>query len=66
MKRAFTIYYDEDSMEVAKVEVGATFAAYNALARADILKDCCEYLEETYNATLTEMEGEWGQYNVRS
>jgi hypothetical protein len=62
MKRAFTVYYDESSMELAKVEVGKDFAADTALARADVLKDCYEYFAETYNATLIEMEEEWRQY----
>ncbi len=56
MKRAFTIYYNEDSMELAKVEIGKDFAADTALARADVLKDTFEYIKETYNATLIEME----------
>ena len=56
MKRAFTIYYDENSMELAKVEFGQEFAADTALARADGLKDAFEYIVETYNATLIEVE----------
>jgi len=62
MKRAFTVYYDEDSMELAKVTIGEDFAAANALARADVLKDCHEYFAETYNTTLLEMEEEWENY----
>jgi hypothetical protein len=62
MKRAFTIYYDESSMEVEKVDIGDAFAADSVLARADVLKHCYEYFAETYNATLTEMEAEWGRY----
>ena len=59
MKRALTVYYDEDSMELVKVDFGKEFAGDNALARADVLKDTFEYIAETYNATLTEMEEEW-------
>jgi len=55
MKRALTLYYDEDSMELVKVSIGEDFAADTALARADVLKDCCEYLAETYNATMSEL-----------
>jgi hypothetical protein len=62
MKRAFTVYYDESPMELAKVEVGKDFAADTALARADVLKDCYEYFTREYNATLIEMETEWGLY----
>ena len=59
MKRAFTIYYDESSMELVKVEIGKDFAAAHAIAKADVLKDCYEYFAETYNTTLTEMEEGW-------
>jgi hypothetical protein len=59
MKRAFTVYYDEEIMELAKVEFGKEFAGDTALARGNVLKDAFEYIVETYNATLTEMEEEW-------
>jgi len=56
MKRALTVYYDEESMELAKVEFGKEFAGDTALARADVLKDIFEYIAESYYATIIEVE----------
>ena len=56
MKRAITVYYDEESMELAKVEFGKEFAGGTALARADVLKDTFEYIAEAYYATIIEVE----------
>ena len=56
MKRALTVYYDEESMELAKVELGKEFAGGTALARADVLKDTFEYIAEAYYATIIEVE----------
>ena len=56
MKRALTVYYDEESMELDNVEFGKEFEGETALARADVLKDTFEYIAETYNATLIEVE----------
>ena len=63
MKRAFTIYYDEGAMELGGVDIGKGFSLENALSRADILKDCYEYIIEAYNAALLEWEKEIGGMN---
>ena len=52
MKRAFTIYYDDDSMELAKVDMAPVFEQHNALAKADVLKDCLAVMEDLYNEAV--------------
>ena len=56
MKRALTVYYDHHSMELTKVTFGKEFELGDALARADVLRDAVEYIIETYNTTLIEMD----------
>jgi hypothetical protein len=55
MKRAFTVYYDDDSMELAKVDVAPSFAAESPLARADVLGDASGVIRTFYEHSLVDM-----------
>ena len=51
-KRAYTFFYDEDSIELNKVTEGDHFAAENELNRADVLKDILEDVTDKYNQAV--------------
>ena len=55
MKRALTIYYDDDFMQLVKVDIASVFENECTLSRADVLKDCVEYITELYNGTVAEL-----------
>ena len=55
MKRALTIYYDDDFMQLVKVDIASVFENEYTLSRADVLKDCVEYITELYNGTVAEL-----------
>lgn len=59
MKRAITIYYDEDSMEFMKVDIAPVFENETPLARADVLKDCVEVTTALYNESVDELIDEF-------
>ena len=52
MKRAFTIYYRNDSMELAKVDMAPVFEDCSPLGKADVLKDCLAVVEDLYNEAV--------------
>lgn len=54
MKRALTIYYDDDFMQLVKVDIASVFENEDTLSRADVLKDCVAYITELYNGTVAE------------
>jgi len=51
-KRAYTFFYDDDSIELNKVTEGDYFVAENELNRADILKDILEDITDRYNQAV--------------
>ena len=51
-KRAYTFFYDDDSIELNKVTEGDYFAAENELNRADVLKDILEDVTDKYNQAV--------------
>ena len=51
-RRAYTFFYDEDSIELDRVTEGDYFAAENELNRADILKDILEDITDRYNQAV--------------
>ena len=55
MKRALTIYYDDDFMQLVKVDIASVFENEDTLSRADVLKDCVAYITELYNGTVAEL-----------
>jgi len=57
-KRALTVYYNENTMEVTKVDFGKDFLKAGALSRLDVLKDSYSYITEIYNLTIKEWETE--------
>lgn len=52
MKRAITFYYDEETGELAKVDVSERFMAESALMQADVIGDINGYLEEVYDDSV--------------
>mgnify|MGYP003128018251 FL=1 len=55
MKRALTMYYDDDFIQLVKVDIASVFENEDTLSRADILKDCVAYITELYNGTVAEL-----------
>ena len=55
-KRIFTVFYDEDSMELCDVTYGKDFQLETKLGRADVLKDAVAFIKDAYNTSLTEWE----------
>lgn len=49
MKKAITFYYDENSGEMSKVELGKDFKNEIGLMQVDVLKDIVETVAEMYN-----------------
>ena len=54
MKRMLTIYYDEDAMELAKVDISPVFDSETYLDKADVLQDCLEAVGELYDRAAGE------------
>jgi len=54
MKKAFTVFYDENSGELSSLEMEFTFQKSSPLLRADILLDSIHDLMERYNNTFKE------------
>lgn len=55
MKRAFTIYYDEDSMELSKVDIAPVFESQYPLGKADVLQDCIGAITELYHQAMEDI-----------
>jgi len=49
MKRAMTIYYDEDSGEMEMIKESDSFKSEDSLLRADVLKDVIYRFLDIYN-----------------
>jgi hypothetical protein len=53
MKRAFTVYYDDFTGELSKIDYSEVFTDESNLMQADVLKDAVEELdsmrEENFN-----------------
>jgi hypothetical protein len=56
MKRVLTLYYRNDSMELAKVDMAPVFEQHNALAKADVLKDCIDAVKDLYLEAVEDWE----------
>jgi len=54
MKRALTLYYDNESMELAEVVVEPVFESETYLGKADVLRDCLEAVGELYDRAAKE------------
>jgi len=57
-RRMLTVYYDDESGELARIDVSAAFHGESALMQADVLKDligCVELLYEPANAAAFAM-----------
>lgn len=55
MKRAFTIYYDDWSMEVREVALAPAFKEEESHARADILFDCYRVFTDMSRQSLKDL-----------
>ena len=53
MKRAMTIYYDEESGELDKIDEAPHFLNEDSLTRADVLQDCVGRLTYMYENSAT-------------
>jgi hypothetical protein len=53
MKRAMTIYYDEDSGELEKIDEAPHFKNGDSLLRADVLQDCVGTLTYMYENSFS-------------
>ena len=49
MKRAITLYYDDDSGELARVKIHKNFQKADLLMKVDVLQDSIGALENMYN-----------------
>jgi len=49
MKIALIMYYDEDAGELIEVEESLSFMREDSLMKADVIKDCIDNLQSTYD-----------------
>ena len=55
MQRVLTIYYDDDSMELTKVDIAPAFESVNPLGRVDVLQDCIEAIVDLYHQVMEDL-----------
>ena len=49
MRIALIMYYDEDAGELIEVEESLSFMREDSLMKADVIKDCIDNLQSTYD-----------------
>lgn len=54
MKRAFTVYYGDESGELISIDFSESFRRSTPLLKSDVLLDAIHELMETYNKSLKE------------
>lgn len=57
-KRVFTVFYDEDLMELCDVTYGKDFQLETKLDRADVLKDAVDFIIGAYDTSVAEWKKE--------
>ena len=55
MRKAFTVYYDDDAGEVEEIRFEKRFLESDSLLRADILKDALYMLGEEYDKSASQI-----------
>ena len=55
LKRAFSVWYNDQTGEMTDLKMAPEFAAENPLFRADVMAEAAEVVEEFYENRLVNM-----------
>lgn len=58
-RRMLTVYFDDDEVEIVRVEYAPAFLAEDPLARADLLVDVVHEIEKRYTTTVDALYADW-------